>query len=115
MSQVDGGMRVSDYLRQWLRTIDGLAWVATVVISVVYLVDILSGLHLLPRPASTSAEKAAVLFASSPLLIFMILLRSRVTESASSRVAGWSRAALCLAVFSLINFWPTALKSLAFF
>lgn len=103
-AHIDERLPVSVYLRKIVHTVDGLAWLAISVISVICLLDVILSLDILPTRYTQDQGKAIVLFLFSPLLIFLILVRFRQFQFSGSGFASWLRAGICVAVFFLINF-----------
>jgi hypothetical protein len=84
-------LHIKSYVSKTLFTLDGKAWILTCLGSVVCLVDLLLGTVLL------------LLF--SPLLVFLILVRSRQLPFSSHSAFVWLRSILCVVVFFVVNFW----------
>lgn len=94
---------IRTYLKKSMRTVDGLAWLATCVASIFCLLDILIGTSIIPLRDASRPSKAATLLLFSPLLIFLLLVWVRQFPL-KSMIMPWIGAALCVFAFLLINF-----------
>lgn len=107
MPRIDEHLDVGTYLKQTMRTVDGLAWFAVSIASIFCLMDILLGTNIIPLREVARPSKAITLLLFSPLVIFSILVRLRQLPM-SGYHSSWIRAILCVFVFLYINFWRGA-------
>lgn len=98
-------LHIKSYVSETLFTLDGKAWILTCLGSVVCLVDLLLGTNLIPIRDVEKPEKAVLLLLFSPLLVFLILVRSRQLPFSSHSAFVWLRSILCVVVFFVVNFW----------
>ncbi|MGD7460575.1 hypothetical protein ACQCQI_10320, partial [Ralstonia pseudosolanacearum] len=68
-------------------------------------IGLIFGYVLAPIRDIGDKPKAIVLLLSSPLLIFLILVRLRQLPFSDNKASPFIRAALCIAAFLTINFY----------
>ncbi|MDO3624021.1 hypothetical protein Q3O98_23380 [Ralstonia pseudosolanacearum] len=103
MNRIDENIGVTAYLKLTARTIDGQAWLATCIASLILAAGLSFDIALAPLRDIGDKPKAMVLLLFSPLVIFMILFRLRQTFS-GSRMSAFIRAGLCIIAFLALNF-----------
>ncbi|WP_197341865.1 hypothetical protein [Ralstonia solanacearum] len=113
MNRIDENLSVTTYLRLTARTIDGQAWLATCIASLILAIGLNFDVALAPLRDIGNKPKAMVLLLSSPLIIFLILVRLRQTFS-GSRMSVFIRAGLCIIAFLAINFYDSRSVKLDF-
>ena len=101
---IDERLPVGIYIRRILRTVDGRVWAALCLATVLCGLDLLAGTNLIPMRDAAKPTKATVLLAFTPLLVFLAMVSLRQLPFASTSLAAWIRAALCIAFFLIINF-----------
>ena len=100
----DEQLPVFTYIRRSLHAIDGRTWAGLCFLTFLCAIDLIFDLKLIPLREVAKPGKAAVLLAFTPLLLFLILVVLRQLPFASNAIANWLRAAVCIAVFMIINF-----------
>jgi hypothetical protein len=104
MNQFNESMDIQDYLKQSLRTVDGLAWIAVCIVSLLCLADVLLEINVFPLREISRPNKAVTLLLFSPLLVFLILVLLRQLPFKAGRIMSWIRAVFCVFSFLVINF-----------
>lgn len=104
MNHIDENLDVTTYFKESLRTIDGLAWLAVSVASVLCLLDVYLETNLIPLRDATKPEKAIALLVVTPLLVFLFLVRLRQLPFGSYSLSSLLRACVCIYAFLAINF-----------
>jgi positive regulator of sigma E activity len=66
--------------------------------------DLFAGTNVIPLREAGRPAKAAVLLMFTPLLAFLAMVSLRQLPFAEVRLVVWVRAALCAALFLIINF-----------
>ncbi|AXW39696.1 hypothetical protein CJO96_15810 [Ralstonia solanacearum] len=105
MTKISEHISVTAYIKATTRTIDGLAWISVCITSLVLAIGLIFGYVLAPIRDIGDKPKAIVLLLSSPLLIFLILVRLRQLPFSDNKASPFIRAALCIAAFLTINFY----------
>lgn len=106
MAHIDENLDVTTYFKESARTIDDLAWMAVCVASMLCLLDIYLETNLIPLRDANNQGKAIALLISTPILIFLWLVRARQTLWFEDYfISSVFRAILCVAGFFVINFW----------
>lgn len=104
MSHIDERSHVTEYLRETTKTIDGLGWLVTCLLTLLFLLDVYFGTNIIPLRDASKPEKAMTLLMFSPILIFLILVWLRQFPFGRNVIASLIRAVLCIFVFLIINF-----------
>lgn len=104
MNHIDENLDVTTYFKESLRTIDGLAYMAVSIASMLCLLDVYFGTNLIPLRDADKPGKAIALLLSTPILVFTILINARLFPWAKYRISFILRAILCIAAFLVINF-----------
>ncbi|MHA6908104.1 hypothetical protein ACQUJS_06670 [Ralstonia pseudosolanacearum] len=105
MKKISEDMEVTEYIKATARTIDGLAWLATCIASLILATGLIFDQVLAPIRDIENKPKAMILLVSSPLLVFLILVRLRQAPFAESTASPFIRAILCITAFLMINFY----------
>lgn len=105
MNHIDENLDVTTYFKESLRTIDGLAWVAVSVASMLCLLDVYFETNLIPLRDVAKPDKAIALLAVTPLLIFLFLVRLRQLPLENYTFSSLFRACVCIYAFLIINFY----------
>ncbi|OYQ13104.1 hypothetical protein B7R77_07445 [Ralstonia solanacearum K60] len=103
VNRIDENLSVTTYLRLTARTIDGQAWLAACIASLILAIGLNFDVALAPLRDIGNKPKAMVLLLLSPLMIFLILVRLRQIFS-GSRMSVFIRAGLCIMAFLALNF-----------
>lgn len=101
---IDASLPVSEYVRRSTRTPDGIAWLAVCLASTLCLIDLAFGLDVFPLGYASKPGKAAALLIVTPVLGFVNMVRQRQGAYGDRNLMGWFRAAVCIAIFIVLNF-----------
>jgi len=104
MNHIDGNLDVTTYFKESLRTVDGLAWLAVSIASVLRLIDIFLGINLIPLRNAAKPDMEIILLFLTPVTVFAVLIQARLSSWAKYRASSVLRAILCIAAFLVINF-----------
>ncbi|MHA6879470.1 hypothetical protein [Ralstonia pseudosolanacearum] len=105
MKKISEDMEVTEYIKATARTIDGLAWIATCIASLILATGLIFDQVLAPIRDIENKPKAMILLVSSPLLVFLILVRLRQAPFSDSKASPFIRAILCITAFLIIIFY----------
>ncbi len=104
VNRIDENISVTTYLKLTARTIDGQAWLATCIASLILAIGLSFDAALGPLRDLGNKPKAMILLLSSPLIIFLILVWLRQLPFSSYKISTFMRAALCIMAFLALNF-----------
>lgn len=101
---MDEDMPFLQYMRQFVTTGDGAAWVVICITTALFAIDLFAGTNAIPLRDKDNPEKAAVLLAFSPLILFLLIVRLRQIYFSMARMSIVIRVLTSIVVFLLINF-----------
>lgn len=101
---MDERMSISAYMKQFVRAIDGKAWLLVSAISLLTLVDVVAGTGAVPIREKSDFGKAVVLLAFTPLLSFLIVTMLRQLPFSQKKYSAWMRSVVCVGTLLFLNF-----------
>ncbi|WP_157160228.1 hypothetical protein [Cupriavidus sp. BIS7] len=105
MTRIDENIGVKEYFVASSKTLDGLVCFVLSSLSLLMAVGLLLGYEFLPLRVANGDGKKIVLLMSSPILLFLILVRLRQLPFSDGGFSVVIRAVLCAAFFWFINFY----------
>lgn len=102
--RIDENLPVGEYLRRSKSTPDGVSWIIVCVLAVFCLIDLYSGLKLVPLARSKNIGVAGTALIFSPLLTFLVMVFLRGMIFGNHPAIAWVRAFIIIAMFFVLNF-----------